>query len=266
MTKKQNFKKEIEVAEMIARKAGEVMLYYFDRDQKVETKEDKSFVTVADKKINTMVIKELKKAFPLDDVIGEEESSGSFGMGRKWFCDPIDGTAAFVYGCPTAMFSLGLVIDGVPVLGVIFDPFLNKLFKGIKGSGSFLNNKRLRVSQKNLKNGVFAGSGSLSKCMTEPFSSFLQSIKSKGARIFSISGVVYKANLLVSGKIVGHTEPGVNNHDVCALEVIVEEAGGKITALDGSKLSYLKPFKGVVMSNRVTHQEILKEVKKHLNK
>lgn len=261
-----NLKKEIKIAEEIARNAGKIMLYYFDHDQKVEQKNDSSLVTIADKKINTMVIKELKKFFPFDDVIGEEESSGSLGMGRKWFCDPIDGTAAFVYGCPTAMFSLGLVIDGVPVLGVMFDPFLNKLFKGVKGNGSFLNKKRIKVSQKKLKGGVFAGSGSLSLCMTEPFSSFLQSIKSKGTRIFSISGVVYKANLLVLGKIVGHVEPGVNNHDICALEVIVEEAGGRVTALDGSKLSYLKPFKGVVMSNGVTHREILNEVRNHLKK
>ncbi len=258
---KQDYKKELKIAETIARKAGKIMLYYFDRDQQKEIKKDNSFVTIADKKINSMVIKEIKKVFKSDDIIGEEESVGSYGSGRKWFCDPIDGTAAYVYGIPTAMFSLGLVVDGVPVMGVIYDPFLNKLYRGVKGYGSFLNKKRLVVSNQNLKDGVFAGSGSLARCMKEPFSTFLNNIRSKGARVFSVSGVVYKAGLIVSGKLVGHVEPGVNNHDICAVQVIIEEAGGRVTALDGSKLTYLSPFKGAILSNNVAYKEILKEVK-----
>lgn len=93
-----DYGKELEIAKSIAREAGEIMLRYFDGDQAIEIKSDGSQVTVADKLINTLVIKRLASAFPEDGVIGEEESTSEYGFGRKWFCDPIDGTAAYVCG------------------------------------------------------------------------------------------------------------------------------------------------------------------------
>src|ERR1700733_14684688 len=104
-----NFKKELEVATAIAKEAGVIMLKYFEDDQQVELKKDKTHVTIAENLINSLAIERLSKAFPDDGIIGEEESTSDYGMGRKWFCDPIDGTAAYVRSTPTAMFSLALV-------------------------------------------------------------------------------------------------------------------------------------------------------------
>ena len=94
------------------------MRQYFDIDQEGEWKDDGTPVTIADTAINRLVIERIVEAFPEDGVIGEEESNTEYGMGRKWFCDPIDGTKAYTWGVATAMFSLGLVVDGVPVAGV----------------------------------------------------------------------------------------------------------------------------------------------------
>src|SRR5437868_351607 len=104
-----NYSKELNAANEIAFKAGKIMLEYFDGDQQVDTKSDNSPVTIADKLINSMVIEELAKHFPEDGVIGEEESTTDYGPGRKWFCDPIDGTIGYIWGTPTSMFSLALV-------------------------------------------------------------------------------------------------------------------------------------------------------------
>src|SRR6185369_10621469 len=103
-------------------------------------------VTIADTTINSMVIAELQKEFPEDLIIGEEESTGDYGMGRRWICDPLDGTAAFVAGVPTSMFSLCLVVDGMPTVAVTYEPHRKQLFTAIRGEGSYCNGKKLQVS------------------------------------------------------------------------------------------------------------------------
>lgn len=255
----QNYQKELETAINIAREAGPIMLKYFDIDQEVEVKEDRSMVTIADKLVNTMVIEKLSKAFPLDGVIGEEESNTEYGMGRKWFCDPIDGTAGYIWGTPTAMFSLALVVDGVPTVGVTFDPFLNKMYTGIIGGKSFCNDKELKVSDKDFENGIIAVSGGIRRLGELKFYQRLRD--ETKVRMATFSGAVYKSCLVAKGKFIGYLEYGINAHDVAAIHVIVENAGGKVTATDGSPLDYSKPFKGSIISNGVVHEKLVEYCK-----
>lgn len=253
-----NYQKELEVAINIAKEAGPIMLKYFDIDQGIEQKEDKTFVTIADKLINTMVIEKLKKSFPEDGVIGEEESNTEYGMGRKWFCDPIDGTAGYIWGTPTAMFSLALVVDGVPTVGVAFDPFLNKIYTAIKGGKSHYDDKELKVSNKDLQSGIFAISGSTKSL---PQTKYYAKMIDDKVRFASFSGAVYKCCLIARGRLVGYAEYGINPHDIAAIHVIVENAGGKVTAVDGSPLDYSKPFKGAIISNGVVHEKLVEYCK-----
>ncbi|MFA7000133.1 MAG: inositol monophosphatase [Candidatus Paceibacterota bacterium] len=252
------YKKELEVAKNIAKEAGIIMLKYFDDEQEVEIKEDNSQVTIADKLINTLVIKRLTVEFPEDGVIGEEESNTEYGLGRKWFCDPIDGTMAFIWGTPTSMFSLALVVDGVPVLGVTYDPFLDRLYEAVVGQGSFFNGTPIKVSKKGLENGLVATTSNISKIMKRP--NYLINLPEKGVRFATFSGAVYKSCLVAKGKVEAYLEEGVNAHDMAAVQIIVEESGGKVTNQKGEKLDYSKPFKGAVVSNKIVHDEILKYI------
>lgn len=249
---------ELEVAVQIAREAGPIMLKYFDIDQEIEIKDDKSYVTIADKLINTMVIERLKESFPIDGVIGEEESNTEYGMGRKWFCDPIDGTAGYIWGTPTAMFSLALVIDGVPIVGVAFDPFLNKMYTGIRGGKSFCNERELCVSNNEITNGIVAITGSIKSI---PNTKYFEKLKQDKIRMATFSGAVYKCCLIARGRFLGYIENGVNAHDVAAMHVIIENAGGKITSIDGSPLDYARPFKGAIVSNEVVHEKLVEYCK-----
>jgi fructose-1,6-bisphosphatase/inositol monophosphatase family enzyme len=251
------YTKELDIAIQIAKDAGVIMLKYFDADQEVEKKEDNTFVTIADKLINTMVIERLKEAFPLDGVIGEEESNTEYGMGRKWFCDPIDGTAGYIWGTPTSMFSLALVVDGVPTVGVALDPFLNKMYTGIKGGKSFYHNNQIQVSKKDLLNGIVAV-GSIKYLSQQKFFPRFNEDK---VRMATFSGAVYKAGLVSRGRFVAYIDRGLNAHDIAAMHVILENAGGKITAVDGSTLDYSKPFKGAIISNNVVHDKLVEYCK-----
>lgn len=254
------YEKELNAAKNIAQEAGAIMLQYFEGEQDVELKQDSTFVTIADKKINQLVIEELSKQF--DDVlIGEEESTGEYGTGRRWFCDPIDGTKAFVWGTPTAMFSLALVVDGTPVLGVAYDPFLGKLYEAARGHGAYCNGKKISVSTKNLTDGILAVTSSIRGVLSRP--SYLVTLAEKGATFATFSSAVYKSCLVARGKMVGFLEARVNAHDIAAVHVIVEEAGGKVTGLTGAPLDYTKPLKGAVLSNGVVHEELVKAIKEY---
>ncbi len=257
-TENHAYKNELKVVNDIALEAGNIMLEYFDNDLQIETKEDKSSVTIADKLINSLVIKKLAEAFPQDGVIGEEESTSEYGMGRKWICDPIDGTAGYIIGTPTAMFSLALVVDGRPVLGVAYDPFLKKMYVGMKDFQSECNGKKLQVSKLTLQEGMLGVTGSV-KRLTQ--SSYFQKLLDDKVKLACFSGAVYKACLITRGRLVGHIEPGANAHDLAAIHSILEGAGGKITSVDGGELDYSKPFKGGIMSNGVVHDKLIEYFK-----
>lgn len=258
MTTDYDYAPELAVAQAIARRAGVTMLQYFDGDQQVERKSDGSPVTIADKLINAMVIEELAKAFPDDGVIGEEESNTEYGMGRKWFCDPIDGTKAYTWGTPTSMFSLALVVDGVPVVGVAYDPFLDRLYSGIKGRGSDCNGHKLQVNTDGLPGGFVAVTSEVGLIASRP--PLLEKLSAKGARLVTFSGAVYKAVLVARGRMAGYVESRTNAHDVAAVDVIVTEAGGRVSGLDGKPFDYTKPFRGMIVSNGVVHDDIVEAV------
>lgn len=249
------FSKEHTVAESIARQAGVIMKkYFFTNDQEVTRKDDGTALTIADTLVNSMVIEELPKHFD-DGIIGEEESNAEYGMGRRWFCDPIDGTTAFVWGVPTAMFSLGLVLDGTPVFGLTYDPFLDLMYWGATGEGSFCNGRRLAVSDHGLSGHFVATKTNIAKLMDNlELPRKLLQLKSKLA---PIGGAVYKSCLVARGKMVGSIEKDIGAHDMAAVQVIVQEAGGKVTGFDGKPLDYSRPFNAAVVSNGLVHDQLV---------
>jgi myo-inositol-1(or 4)-monophosphatase len=247
--------KELEVASNIAREAGVIMRQYFDIDQEREWKDDGTPVTIADTAINRLVIERIVEAFPEDGVIGEEESNTEYGMGRKWFCDPIDGTKAYTWGVATAMFSLGLVVDGVPVVGVVYNPFIDMLYYASRDGGAYANDRQIHVAAVHLKEGTVAVTSNLDKLRSD--NTFLHNLVAKGIRTASFSGAVCKCVLVASGRFAGYVEDMVGTYDISASQVIVEEAGGKITDLQGEPLSYLQPFRGAIVSNGLVHGELV---------
>lgn len=254
--------RELDIAIDIARKAGGVMRQYFDGDQQKVYKADNTPLTIADTMVNRMVIEQLAQHFPDDIVIGEEESTGGYGAGRRWFCDPIDGTKAFTWGVPTAMFSLGLVIDGVPTVGVAYDPFLDRMYTAVRGYGAYCNGQLLHVSDETLDTGIVAiGSGMRDTRRGLPY---LDEFIAQNIRTASFSGAVYKSMLVARGKFVGYVLDKVNAYDMAAAHVIITEAGGVISGYDGQSYDYTQPFRGTIIGNSPdTHTRLAEIVTKH---
>lgn len=249
------YKEELKSAKELALEAGKLMREYFSIDKQVEYKEDDTPVTYVDKTINKMVIDKLSKQFDYE-VIGEEESTVDYGEADIfWLCDPVDGTRAFINGVPTVMFSLALIKDGEPVLGVAYDPFVGRLFYGIKGVGSYCNETRLSVSDFPLNGHKVLVSSEVDQILDSQES--LKKLTNAGAKLIAIEGAVYKSCLVAEGKFVGYISDLPKNHDMAAVQVILEEAGGLVTAPDGSKLDYSKPFIGAIATNKAAHKELV---------
>ena len=246
-------------AKQLAEEAGEIMRTYFTGEQQREIKSDGSPLTVADTLINSHVIERLREEFPDDGVIGEEESTVEYGTGRIWFCDPIDGTKAFTWGVPTAMFSIALVVDGKPVLGVAYEPITDQMYTAICGEGAYCNGRRLHVNELGLGEGIF---GAISSHYRIRYGApYLDALLERQVDMAAFSGAVAKCVRVAEGRFVGYIEELLNGHDVAASQVIVEEAGGKITGLDGRPLDYSRPFKGAIVSNGRVHKELVTIVK-----
>jgi fructose-1,6-bisphosphatase/inositol monophosphatase family enzyme len=243
----------------VARAAGTIMLDYFDRtNQGVAAKADKTLVTEADKRINTLLINKVQAAYPEHGVYGEEESFEA-ARNELWVCDPIDGTNSFVMGIPTAMFSLAFVVNGEPQLGVLYDPFLDRMFTAVAGEGARMNDQPIHVSSVSEMDGARLNTvGGLDQAFERQ--DLLKGFMAQGAKVRLVPGNVFQSSILSQGKIDGYIFPGKSAHDIAAAKLVVEEAGGKVTDLRGQPQPYNDKITGAILSNGLLHDQLVQAV------
>ncbi len=240
----------------LAAKAGKVMLANFSLGMKKDWKEDDTPLTVTDTAINKMVIEEIKKKFPEHALLGEEESNMKDSE-YVWVCDPIDGTVPFSHGYPTFMFSLALTHNGESMLGVLYDPILNRMFYAEKGKGAFLNGKPVRVSKvKSFKNAMvnFDTDGRL-----KGLRNIL--IEKGDAYTTTFYSSTYGASLVACGEFVAEVYEYNKPWDGAAVKIIIEEAGGKVTDIAGKEQRYDRTINGFVATNGLVHDELIKMIR-----
>jgi myo-inositol-1(or 4)-monophosphatase len=245
--------KEINFAVSLAKQAGVLMKKNFSLGMKRELKSDLTPVTATDLAINSLVLDAVVKTYPAHSFIGEE-GSREIESEYAWVCDPIDGTMPFTLGYPTFVFSLALTKNGESILGVIYDPMCDRLVTAEKGKGAFLNGSKISVSnEKEITRKSFIETGGYSKL---PDLQRVLSDKTHG-RILTILSGVYAGMLVATGEIAGQIYKYDKPWDAAAVKIIVEEAGGKVTDLDGNEQRYDRDIHGFVSSNGFVHQQLL---------
>lgn len=252
------YAKELEFAKKIAGEAGLIMQKYYRADQQVEMKSDHTPVTIADKAVNQLVINRVKVEFPNYGVLGEELSYES-EREKLWVCDPIDGTVGYIIHVPTSMFSLALVMDGIPQVAVAFNPWTGELYSAIKGQGAFRDRQPIKVSSKPWGAGVHIAGSSSGK--DEPADKARQELLKERIYVAGFIGTVFKGCLIAEGSIEGRTYMHRGAHDLAAVALLIKEAGGKVTDLNGNEQRYDRPINGAVMSNGLIHEQLLELVK-----
>jgi fructose-1,6-bisphosphatase/inositol monophosphatase family enzyme len=249
---------ELDLARELAHEAGAIMREHFRPGVAHRSKGDGSPVTLADEAINDLVIAQVLAHFPQDGVIGEEGSTPAGSSARVWVCDPIDGTMPFTMGMPTNLFSLALVEDGDPVLGVLYDPYLDRLYEAVKGEGARVNDAPLHVSDTSLGDGILS-IPDVQFGLTD-VAGLASEVLAGGSRIMAIGSITYVAALVASGQIAACVFPGTTVWDIAAVKVIVEEAGGRVTDIDGLDQRYDRSINGALISNGHAHAELLQLV------
>jgi fructose-1,6-bisphosphatase/inositol monophosphatase family enzyme len=222
-------------------------------------KENNTPVTISDTTINRFVIEAVNKDFPSHGILGEEESDLKESE-YVWVCDPLDGTIPFAHGIPLSTFSLALTQEGAPILGVIYDPYMDRLFVAEKGKGAYLNDKKIKVSDRGLQNNTLTIEGSN---RYPPFNNVRMELSNQGTKILSMMAFVYSGMLVSAGELVAAVFAHKNPWDVAAVKIIVEEAGGKCTDIEGNDQRYDRETNGFIASNGVVHEQLVDLLKKY---
>lgn len=249
----------LEFAKKLTEEAAKIALNYFSFEIESTWKEDSSPLTLADTEINDLVIKMVNETYPDHSIYGEEKSQIKEGSKYIWVCDPIDGTMAFACGLPIFVFSLALVDrqTGLPLLGIVNDPIMKNMYWACKGKGAFRNNQQIFVQDVDSLRETYiniAASGHSLGYSNLPF------IKASGGikcRVMMLPSFIYGGIQVANGKYVGSVFFKEYGHDIAALKIITEEAGGKVTDLRGDERRYDEDGCGCVISNGKLHDEIL---------
>ena len=255
MEKYEKFAKEI------ALEAGKIIKDNFRLGISKDWKSDNSPVTEIDLRVNDLIIRRVRKEFPDHSVLAEEESDILENSRFTWVCDPVDGTIPFSHGVPIFTFSLALVDDGKPILGIIYDPMHDRIFFASKGKGAFLNDEKILVSSlSDFSRAVFTSESTGKEVGVDAFK-FMKIISEKGLRVFKFESLIFSGGMVACGEFMGLAFFKDTAHDVASMKIIIEEAGGKVTDIDGNEQRYDRAVNGVIATNGVVHDEILEIVK-----
>jgi histidinol-phosphatase len=227
-------------------------------DLRIDTKPDLTPVTDADRAVETDVRQVLGRERSDDSIVGEEFGGTATFSGRQWIIDPIDGTKNFVRGVPVWASLIALLEDGVPSVGVVSAPALQRRWWAARGQGAFASLDGGQARRLSVSAVAELGSASLS------FSS-LSGWAQRGSRerFIGLTDAVWRVRaygdflsycLVAEGAVDVAAEPEVSVWDLAALDILVREAGGQFTSLDGAT----GPHGGsAVATNGLLHQDVL---------
>jgi histidinol-phosphatase len=247
-------KTAIEAAEA----AQKVIKKYYAGKFEIEIKPDETPVTIADIETEKTIKKIILDAFPNHGFYGEETGKVNQNAEYNWLIDPIDGTKSFVRGYPFFSTQIALMRNGELILGVSNSPEFNEMAYAEKGNGAWLNGNEISVSDiKTIKQSTLS-MGNLSSIAQKPQWQNLGKLVSSVNRVRGY-GDFYHYHLLASGKIDIVLESDVNILDIAALAVIVREAGGIFTDLEGNELT-LDTTTVLASSSENLHAKVLSDI------
>ncbi|MBK8809258.1 MAG: 3'(2'),5'-bisphosphate nucleotidase CysQ [Acidobacteria bacterium] len=265
---------ELETAIDLARRAGAAILEFyrngFEAEEKIGADNFTEPVTIADRTASRIIVDGLETKFPSDGILSEEEPDTHHRLDRKrvWMIDPLDGTAGFIKRDGDFAVQIGLVEDRKPVLGVVFLPNEDTLLFAAKDSGAFRtvdggSPQRLEVSgQRHLSRITMAASRNhYSKRMSRVVDEF------RVAREVRRGSVGLKVGLIAAREadLYIHLSPRTKQWDTCAPEIILEEAGGRLTDIFGREIKYntrdIQNHNGILASNGALHSKSVDRLK-----
>ena len=245
------------VTRNITRDFGEI------ENLQVSSKGPGDFVSSADKRTEKILIEELQKAHPEYGIITEETGIiNKSNTKNRWIIDPIDGTMNFLNGIPQFAISIGYEENNEIKCGVIFNPIMNEMFCAEKGNGAYLNNSRIRVSnKKKLKDSLLVTGGpeEVSKIKDKIFSEYIN-VSNSVSQVRKFGSAALDIAYVACGRFDGYWQRELNYWDIAAGIVILKEAGGFVDFFEDDLNMPLK--KNILASNSNIHDELKELINK----
>jgi len=247
---------EMTFAIQFVKAARERIRQAFQAEIVTDWKQDETPITAADRDINDRFIKAVRKEYPGYSILGEEASQPDASAEWAWVIDPIDGTHAFILGAPLFTCCVSLLHNGMPELGVIYDPILDRLFYAQKGLGAYLGSQKLQVTTATTLNRQYVHLESL-KTGNRWMMPMRQLLLEAGCIPVIYGASQYAAALTAMGRMAGAVYSQNCFWDGAAPYIIGTEAGAVITDLDGKPQRYDQPINGFILANPQHHAQLL---------
>jgi len=245
-----------------AREAGQILLERFGRKITITKKGDINLVTEADLASEKLIIEKIRSHYPKHAILAEESGAAVINAESewKWIIDPLDGTTNYAHGYPCFCVTIALEHKGEIVLGVTFDPTRNELFAAEEGNGATLNGRQIRVSEtESLSEALLVTGFPYDARKRENFARHFTAFTTKSRGIRRDGSAAIDMAYVACGRFDGFWEEGLNPWDVAAGVLLIEEAGGRVSYYDDTKISIYQP--PICASNKLIHTEMLEVLK-----
>ena len=233
------YENELQVTMSAARAAGAIVMASYAKlaESDIGEKGKNDMVTVVDRNAQEVVVGAIRKAFPGDFIIAEEDLSDSVNSGldpkgsRRWYIDPLDGTTNYIHAYPMFAVSVALEVDRKMTVGVTYAPRDDEMFRAVRGHGAFVNDQPLHVSQVTARNRMLLGTGFPFRARhyldiyLESFAHFFNN--ARGIRRAGSAALDFA--YVAAGRLDGFWEMTLSPWDMAAGVVLIEEAGGRVT-------------------------------------
>jgi len=268
-----NYRKEISIAVELARAAGAVLLEHYHSpflvEQKINMLDELEEVTAADREANELIVTRLRREFPADGILAEESSDSEHRLDkdRVWLIDPMDGTKNFIARDGDFAVQIGLAVNGESVAGVVYQPVRDVLYRAVRHDGSWIEDRDEPAARMFVSN------------RTEPSEMVLASSRShRSPRMERVTGAFGFKDEMRRGSVgvkIGliaeqqadlylHLSPSTKQWDTCAPEIILVEAGGRLTDLFGQPIRYngvrIDNRNGIVATNAAAHEMVIENL------
>ena len=254
----------LNVMTQTALKAGRSLTRDFGEVQnlQVSMKGPADYVSNADRKAEEIVFQELSRVRPDWGFLMEERGTiEGKDPQHRWIVDPLDGTTNFLHGIPMFAVSIALERDGEIVAGVVFNPATDELYSAEKGGGAFLNDRRIRVAARTKLNEAVFGTGApfLGKGDHARFLYEIRHVMAETSGIRRMGAASLDLAYVAAGRFDGFWERGLAPWDVAAGAILIREAGGFVSGLDGAKFNHV--LGDIAAGNETIHKALVGQLK-----
>jgi myo-inositol-1(or 4)-monophosphatase len=238
-------------------RAGELQMAKFGTGIRIDKKGTIDLVTEVDLEVEQMFRALIAARFPTHDVLAEEMDVKSTGASHRWVFDPLDGTTNFAHGVPIFCASLALEIDGQAEVAAVYDPNRRELYTAERGIGSWLNGQRLRTSSATsvLESMLVTGFPYSVHQEADEFLRVFGNVLKRARAVRRLGSAAIDLCWVAAGRMEGFWEASLKPWDTRAAALILQEAGGRVTGMDGHAWD---AYRGDILgTNGAIHEEVL---------